>query len=101
MASTEHATGYRVYWATWALLLLLTLVMLATEYVPVSKVILLALLLAAMLTKSSLIGAYFMHLRFEKWNLIVVVAAGILVTGAILFLVISFDGVRILQLSQN
>ncbi|OFW27105.1 MAG: hypothetical protein A3H27_15685 [Acidobacteria bacterium RIFCSPLOWO2_02_FULL_59_13] len=101
MASTEHATGYRVYWATWALLLLLTLVMLATEYVPVSKVILLALLLAAMLTKSSLICAYFMHLRFEKWNLIVVVAAGILVTGAILFLVISFDGVRILQLSQN
>ncbi|MBI4465326.1 MAG: cytochrome C oxidase subunit IV family protein [Acidobacteria bacterium] len=100
MSSAEHKIGYRVYWSTWALLLVLTLAMLATEYFSLPKVLLLGLLLVAMIGKASLIGANFMHLRFEKWSLIAAVAVGILATGAILFVLISFDGARILRLSQ-
>ena len=63
------------------------------------KVFVVLLLLGAMLVKASLIGAHFMHLRFEKLSLFLTVAVGILATAAILFLLISFDGIRILRLS--
>ncbi len=73
--------------------------MLLTGFVSLPKGVILLLLLVAMLVKASLIGAYFMHLRFEQLGLVVMVAVGILATAAVLFLLISFDGVRILQLS--
>ncbi|MFQ5776902.1 MAG: cytochrome C oxidase subunit IV family protein [Terriglobia bacterium] len=99
MARTAQAANYRVYWFTWALLLLLTLGMLGTGHLSLSKGLVLLLLLGAMLAKASLIGAYFMHLRFEKLLLALMVAVGIVATAAALFLLISFDGVRILRLS--
>ena len=101
MANELPKPGYKLYWGTWAFLLLLTLLMLGTEFVALPKGILIAFLLAAMLVKASLIGAHFMHLRFEKLSLVVMVAAGILATAAILFGVIAFDGLRILRLSFN
>lgn len=95
--SLDPETGYRLYWLTWAFLLMLTLGMLVTGYLALPRAILVLLLVSAMLVKASLIGAHFMHLRFEKLSLIITVAAGILATAAILFLLISFDGVRILR----
>lgn len=99
MANTLHESGYRIYWSTWAFLLILTLVMLVTGYVSLPKGFLVLFLIFAMLTKASLIGAHFMHLRFEKLSLVLTVAVGILATATILFLLISFDGIRILRLS--
>ncbi|MFQ5662603.1 MAG: cytochrome C oxidase subunit IV family protein [Terriglobia bacterium] len=99
MARTFPEAGYRIYWFTWVLLLLFTLAMLVTGYLPLSKAIIVLLLILAMLLKASLIGAHFMHLRFEKLSLVLAVVGGILVTGAILFFLISFDGIRILELS--
>lgn len=101
MAKTLHAAGYRAYWFTWVWLLALTLGMLATGYLSLPKVLILVLLLLAMLTKASLIGAYFMHLRFEELGLVIIVAVGILATAAVLFLLIAFDGVRVLRLSLS
>lgn len=99
MAKTLQEVGYRIYWSTWGLLLVLTVVMLVTGYVSLPKVFLVLLLILAMLVKASLIGAHFMHLRFEKLSLVLTVAVGILATATILFLLISFDGIRILRLS--
>ena len=75
--------------------------MLVASHTVLPKVLILLLLITAMLLKASLIGAYFMHLRFEKLSLVLAVTAGILATAAILFLLISFDGVRILRLSTH
>lgn len=91
--------GYKTYWVTWALLLVLSLVMLLADGAPAARWALVSFLVVAMLVKASLIGSNFMHLRFEKLSLIVAVAAGILATAAALFFVIAVDGLRILQLS--
>ena len=99
MAKTLHEIGYGIYWITWAVLLALTLLMLATGYVSLPKGFVVLLLLAAMLVKASLIGAHFMHLRFEKLTLVLTVAVGILATATFLFVLIAFDGIRIFKLS--
>ncbi len=99
MAKTLHEVGYGIYWLTWIVLLLLTLLMLVTGYVSLPKMFVVLLLLGAMLVKASLIGAHFMHLRFEKLTLVLTVAVGILATATFLFVLIAFDGIRILRLS--
>jgi len=48
-----------------------------------------------MLTKASIIGANFMHLKAERVPLITTVVVGLLVTGAILYVLIAPDAVRI------
>ncbi len=101
MAKTLQEVSYGTYWRTWGLLLAFTLLMLLTAYVSLPKLFVVLLLLGAMLVKASLIGAQFMHLRFEKVGLVVTVATGILATAVILFLLISFDGLRILRLSPR
>lgn len=101
MANTVHAPSYRTYWSTWGVLLGITLVMLLTASWALPKLLLLTFLLAAMLVKAALIGAQFMHLRFEKLSLVLMVAIGILATGLALFAVIAFDAVRILRLSGH
>ncbi len=99
MAKTLQEAGYRIYWSTWVLLLVLTLVMLGTGFVSLPKVFMAVLLIVAMLVKASLIGGHFMHLRFEKLSLVLTVVVGLLATATILFLLIAFDGIRILRLS--
>ncbi len=99
MPRTLEDVGYRIYWFTWALLLGLTLLMLATGYLVLPKLVLVVLLILAMLIKALLIGAHFMHLRFEKLSLVLAVAGGILATATALFFLISIDGMRILRLS--
>lgn len=93
-----HLTGrYTLYWIVWGVLLVLTLIMMAIGSVTIPKALLLGILLLAMLVKASLIGGYFMHLRFERLALVISVAAGLLVTAAVLFFLIAPDGVRVLN----
>ena len=99
MTKTLHEVGYGIYWVTWVVLLALTLLMLVTGYVSLPKAFVVFLLLGAMLVKATLIGAHFMHLRFEKFTLVLTVAVGILATATFLFVLIAFDGIRILKLS--
>lgn len=84
---SDHAQGnpYRIYWITWAILLAITVAMLAAEKFHMPPWFLIAFLVAFMMVKAVMIGGTFMHLRFEKTNLAVMVAAGILVTSLILF----------------
>jgi caa(3)-type oxidase subunit IV len=101
MANATHGTGYRLYWITWVFLLVLTMVMLAMEYVSWPPWILLSVLLGAMLVKAGVISGYFMHLRFEKPALIVIVAASLLIVGLVLFVLLAIDAMRVHQLSAG
>ena len=99
MANATRGTGYRLYWITWICLLAITTLMLALEYVSWPAWILLAVLLAAMLVKASVIAGYFMHLRFERPVLILIVAASVLFFGAYLFALLAVDAHRIHEIS--
>ena len=48
-----------------------------------------------------MIGATFMHLRFEHRGLILAVVLGILATAAALYFLIAIDGARILRLADH
>ena len=96
-----HAEGYRLYWLTWMILLSLTLGMLLADSASLPAWILLGLLLVAMLVKAGLIAANFMHLRYEKLGLVLMIALGILATGAVLFFLIAIDAARILRLTSG
>ena len=86
MSETAHgANPYRVYLITWAILLVITVAMLAAELFHLPRIFLVLFLLAFMMVKASMIAGNFMHLRFERRNLAWMVALGILVTSLILY----------------
>jgi cytochrome c oxidase subunit IV len=85
----------RRYWMTWAVLLSFTIVMVLADGASMPRLAFVVFMLVAMLTKASIIAANFMHLRFERAGLVVTVVIGLLVTGAILFVLIAPDAARI------
>lgn len=93
MTNPQHPFRIKLYWITWAWLLVLTVVMLflgSAKLVP--------LLLVGIMAKASFIGANFMHLRFERIALVVIVVVAIIFTAAALFAGIASDGVHIRNL---
>jgi len=54
------------------------------------------LLLLGSSIKATLIIFYFMHLKFEKMNLILTVLVGIFVTSILMFVVPAYDGGHVL-----
>jgi len=93
--------NYKTYWYTWGVLLFLTLGMILVGGVGFGKGWIVALLLAAMLAKATLILGNFMHLRFERVSLILMVVIGVVFTALALFFGIAPDGVRSLYLGQH
>ncbi len=100
MTQEESKVSSSPYWRIWFVLLVLTLVMVFVDQSPLTRGVMVLVLVGVMLVKVSLIAGYFMHLRFEKLNLILVILVGLLITGLLLFVVIAPDGMRILNLSQ-
>jgi cytochrome c oxidase subunit IV len=86
MSEPAQGNPYAIYVKTWAILLVITVAMLASEALHFSRIFLLVYLLVFMLVKASMIGGFFMHLRHEKGNLVFIVAAGLLVTSLIFVL---------------
>jgi caa(3)-type oxidase subunit IV len=97
MSDAAHGSPYRVYWITWAILLVITVAMLLAERFHMPRWFLVVFLLAFMAVKATMIGGNFMHLRFEKRNLAVMVAAGLVVTSLILFLYITPESRHVLH----
>ncbi len=91
----------RSYWKIWLVLLVITSVMVVVDQSAIGRGALVLILVVAMLAKATLIGSYFMHLRFERFGLVLTVAIGLLVTGALLFVLIAPDGLRALHLSSR
>ena len=97
---SETAPGqspYKIYWITWGILLVITVAMLAAEAFHMPRIVLVVFLLAFMMVKAAMIGGNFMHLRFEKSNLGLMVFAGIMVTTLILFLYITPESHHVLD----
>jgi caa(3)-type oxidase subunit IV len=84
MSESSHDKPYRVYWVTWGILLVITVSMLGAELLRLPRWFLIAFLVSFMMVKALMIGGNFMHLRYEKANLAVMVFAGIMVTSLIL-----------------
>lgn len=95
----EGVTAYRTYWIAWGILLTLTVIMVLMEAAQFSRVAIVLVLVVAMLTKATLIGGWFMHLRFERAALVISVVAGTLATAALLFFLLVPDGVGMLRLA--
>ena len=89
MSAKTHNPVY-----TWLVLLAMTVGMIAAERAGFGRVGAVVILGGAMLVKAGLIALEFMHLRSENRRLILLVGAGLLVTGAVLFGLISIDGIR-------
>ena len=92
---TAQATSLGTYWKTWGILLIFTTAMLWADEATIPRVAFLVFMIAAMLTKASIIGANFMHLRHENVWIAVTVIVGLLVTGTILYVLIAPDAARI------
>ena len=94
----SEGKGYGLYWRVWGLLLVLTATMIALDSMPLPYGILATVMVLAMLFKATLIGAYFMHLRYERLFLGLSVAIGLVLNGFILFGLLAPDGLRIMEM---
>lgn len=93
----ERITPYRTYWLVWVVLLALTLSMIAAESAPLSRVVVVAFVLLAMVLKVTMIGAWYMHLRLERAALVLSVVLGTFVTAAALFFLLVPDAILMPQ----
>jgi cytochrome c oxidase subunit 4 len=87
MAAVDHAhpKGYKIYAVIWFWLLVMTMLALGVGYVQSIPEGLKALLLVGItLAKIGLIGAFFMHLKWERLNLVMLTFSP-LVLSMILF----------------
>jgi cytochrome c oxidase subunit 4 len=98
MTEAVHGKSpYRAYWISWAILLTITVGMLVAEALRLPRWFLVVFLLCFMMVKAVMIGANFMHLRYEKRNLAFMVAAGILVTSLILYVFVAQESAHVLS----
>ena len=89
-ASSAHP--YRGYWILWAVLLTVTLLMIAVEGANLPAALAVVVLLFGSATKATLIIFYYMHLKFEHLGLILTVLVGLFVTAILMFVLPAYDG---------
>jgi cytochrome c oxidase subunit 4 len=80
----QHAISYAVYIKTWVWLLVFTALALGLGYAPIHESLKAFLLVGTTLAKILIIAAMFMHLRYERLNLILITFAP-LILAVILF----------------
>jgi cytochrome c oxidase subunit 4 len=80
----EHTISYKLYIRTWVYLLVLSLLALGLGYAPMNEKLKALLLVCTTLFKILIIAATFMHLRYERINLILITFAP-LILAIILF----------------
>lgn len=66
----HHSVNYRLYFITWVWLLVLTATALGLGYAPINEGLKAFLLVCTTLAKILVIAAIFMHLRYERINLV-------------------------------
>lgn len=102
MAGHETARGgvwYRTYVVTWFWLLVITGLELGVVFAGLPKTLVVTLLVILALMKATLIAAYFMHLRYERLNLIFAIVAP-LVLIVMLVLGVVRDALNVFFLRQ-
>ena len=84
MAEAHMPHGYKQYVMIWVWLLVMTLLALGVGYTSIPHGLKALLLVCITLAKIGLIGAFFMHLKFERMNLVLLTFSP-LVLSIILF----------------
>lgn len=82
----DHPTGNRQYIVIWGWLLAMTMLALGLGYAPVPEGLKALLLVGITLAKIVLIASFFMHLKFERLNLVLMTFSP-LVLALILFFI--------------
>jgi len=88
--------GYRGYWLIWIVLLVVTTTMIFIGGSSIPEAGQAVMLLIGSSIKATLIIFFYMHLRFERFSLMLIVLVGIFVTGILMFVVPAYDGGNIL-----
>ena len=97
MSNESGGHGYKNYVIILGILLVLTVLMIfigESDLAPIAQV---PLLLLGSAIKATLIIFYFMHLKFEKFGLIMTVLVGIFVTSILMFVIPAYDGTNMLE----
>ena len=97
----EHFAGSnKLFISVWMWLLLLTGFEVFLGYIQLPVIYMLVILMGASIIKAALIVAYFMHLRFERLNLILTIVPALVICICLL-LVFFPDSFRSQQLRYN
>jgi cytochrome c oxidase subunit IV len=97
----EHFAGSnKLFVSVWVWLLLLTGFEVFLGYVRLPVIYMLVILMGASIIKAALIVAYFMHLRFERLNLVLTIVPALVICICLL-LVFFPDSFRARQLRYN
>ena len=84
----DHFAGSnRLFLSVWFWLLLLTAFEVFLGYIHLSVIYMLVILMGASIIKAALIVAYFMHLRFERLNLVLTVVPALVICICLLMVV--------------
>src|SRR5438445_6851956 len=84
----EHFAGNaKLFITVWVWLLLLTALEVFLGYIHLPVAYMLVILMGASIIKAALIVAYFMHLRFERLNLILTIVPALVICICLLLVV--------------
>jgi cytochrome c oxidase subunit IV len=98
----EHSVGTtKLFVNVWVWLLLLTALEVFLAYERLAVVIMLTILIGISLIKSALIVAYFMHLRFERLGLFLVIVPAMVFCICMMLIMFFPDSVRLIHMRPN
>lgn len=96
----DHKTSLKSYWIAWGILLVLTLTMITVESASLTRILAVGFLLAAMAFKATIIGGWFMHLRFERRTIVLPLLIATLLTALVLYGLIAVDAAWMHSLAE-
>jgi len=97
-----HFTGTnRFFISVWIWLLALTGFEVFLGYIRLPVVYMLVILMGASIVKAALIVAYFMHLRFERLNLVLTIVPAVVICICLMLLVFFPDSFRARNLKYS
>src|SRR5881394_2462194 len=95
----DHFAGSnKLFISVWVWLLLLTSFEVFLGYIRLNVVLMLVILMGASIVKAALIVAYFMHLRFERLNLVLTIVPALVICIVLMLLVFFPDSFRAREL---
>jgi cytochrome c oxidase subunit 4 len=98
-ARHDGTPWYRTYIVVWVWLLVITVIEIAAVQVGLARLLLIGVLMSLSLLKAALIAGYFMHLRYERLNLVLLVLIP-LILAVILFTGVVPDAITAPQLRR-
>ncbi|MBI4469390.1 MAG: cytochrome C oxidase subunit IV family protein [Acidobacteria bacterium] len=96
-AHTHHEPTTRLFLWVWVGLLGLTGVEVYLAYIHLNLHLMVILLMVLSIVKAAMIMAYFMHLRFERMNLVLTLIPAMIIVMCLMFIVFP-DSFRLLNM---